>query len=102
MIISFGNKENIIDNSIFTTDLSHENFTRERKFRDEVIEWLSNGEPKLFRSPAEGNIIIRLMNVSITPNEQLGRMLYTFSATGYEVEDTKNEIEKYITKSLQI
>ena len=98
----FWNKENIIDNSIFTTDLSHENFTRERKFRDEVIEWLNNGEPKLFRSPAEGNIIIRLMNVSIAPNEQLGRMLYTFSATGYEVEDTKNEIEKYITKSLQI
>jgi hypothetical protein len=27
------------------------------------------------------------MNVSLTPNDTLGRMLHTFNATAYEIED---------------
>jgi hypothetical protein len=50
----------------------------ERRFRNEVLKWLNNGEPKVFRSPTEGNFIVRLMNVSLTPDEKLGRMIYTF------------------------
>lgn len=68
-----------------TTNLISENIAREREFKMEVLEWLSNGEPKLFRSPSEGNFIVRLMNNSLTPNDTLGRMLHTFSCTAYEV-----------------
>ena len=32
-------------------------------FREAVLAWLTNGEPKYFRSPTEGNHIIRIMNV---------------------------------------
>jgi hypothetical protein len=32
------------------------------------MNWLNNGKPKLFRSPSEGNYIVRLMSVSLTPN----------------------------------
>ena len=46
-----------------------------------------DGKPKLFRSPGEGSYIVRLMNVSLTPNDTLGRMLHTFSSTAYEVAD---------------
>ena len=49
-----------------------------------VLEWLNNGDPKLFRSPAEGNFVVRLMNVSLSPEERLGRMLHSFSCTVYE------------------
>lgn len=62
-----------------------DNYYKERKFREEVYNWLTNGKPKLFRSPQEGNYIIQLMNVSLTPMDQLGRLLYSFSATGYEI-----------------
>lgn len=79
-----------------TTTLTKSNFYLERQFRNKVFEWLTNGEPKLFRSPTEGNMIIRLMNVSITPNDQVGRMTYNFSATGYEVEDIKGQVDKYV------
>jgi hypothetical protein len=41
---------------------------------------------KLFRSPTEGNILIKLMNISLSPKEELGRMLYTFSANAYEID----------------
>ena len=51
-----------------TTSLSSENFLIERIFREKVEEFLNDGEPKLFKSPSEGNIIVSLMNVSLTPN----------------------------------
>lgn len=78
------------------TQLTKENFYKERRFKLEVLNWLNNGEPKLFRSPAEGNYIVRLMNVSLSPNETLGRMLHTFNATAYEMAecDVKN-LKKY-------
>lgn len=71
------------DNS---TSLTGENFIREREFKMDVLQWLSNGKPKLFRSPGEGNFIVRLMNVSMTPNDTLSRMLHSFSATAYEID----------------
>lgn len=70
-----------------TTNLTSGNIAQEREFKMAVYKWLTNGEPKLFRSPTEGNFIVRLMNVSMSPNDTLGRMLHTFSATAYEVAD---------------
>lgn len=63
------------------------NIARERIFKMKVLEWLNNGEPKVFRSPAEGNFIIRLMKISLTPQDKLGRMLHTFNSTAYEIAD---------------
>lgn len=79
--------EDVFDLSIEEKDisLSNKNFYKERKFREKCYAWLTNGKPKLFRSAQEGNCVIQLTNVSITPMEQLGRLLYSFSATGYEV-----------------
>lgn len=70
-----------------STDLTIENFRAEREFKLKVLEWLNNGKPKLFRSPAEGNYIVRLMNVSATPTDSLGRMLHSFSCTAYEIAE---------------
>lgn len=74
-----------------TTNLTADNFAAERKFKLAVLEWLTNGKPKLFRSPAEGNYAVRLMNTSLSPNDTLGRMLHTFSSTGYECMDSDYE-----------
>ena len=71
----------------FNTNLISENIYLERQFKLEVLDWLTNGEPKLFKSPNEGNYIVRLLNVSLTPNDQVGRMIHTFNATAYEVAD---------------
>lgn len=78
------------------TDLVGDNFKRERDFKMEVLAWLNNGKAKLFRSAAEGSFIVRLMNVSLTPNDTLSRMLHTFNATAYEVADcTFENLRKY-------
>ena len=63
------------------------NWWWERKFREEVIEWLNDGEPKLYRSMTEGNMIVMFDSISLTPNPQLGRRIWNFSATVYEVGD---------------
>lgn len=63
----------------------------EKRSRETVINFLTNGEIKLFRSPVEGNMIVYLSNVSFTPNKQLGRKVYDFSATVTEVCDLSYE-----------
>lgn len=70
-----------------TTDLVNYNIAAERRFKLEALEWLTNGKPKLFRSPNEGNYIVRLLNTSLTPTDTVGRMLHTFNSTAYEVSE---------------
>jgi hypothetical protein len=70
-----------------TTNLTSENLANERIFKMKVLEWLTNGEPKLFRSPSEGNFIVRLLNTSLSPNDTVGRMLHTFNSTAYEIAE---------------
>ena len=69
------------------TDLTSENIMTERYFKLSVLDWLTDGKPKLFKSPTEGNYIVRLMNVSLTPKTELGRMIHEFNCTAYEVAD---------------
>ena len=57
----------------------------EREFREKAIEWLNDGEPKLFRSVTEGNIPVMITDVSLTPKAQMNRLLYDFTATMYEI-----------------
>lgn len=63
------------------------NYLWEREFREEVIKWLNDGEVKLYRSKTEGNLVVMLNDISLTPNSTLSRRLWNFTATMYEVED---------------
>ena len=72
------------------TNLSEQNFFIERKFRTEVFKWLTNGQPKLLKSPTEGNAIVRLSNVSLAPFSGTSNMVSTFSATATEIADFDN------------
>ena len=94
------------DQSGWTHNLTAESIQAEKVFKNKVMDWLNNGEPKLFKSPTEGNYIIRLMTISLTPNDQVGRMLHTFNASAFEIDDvetyefakelTIDKIKKYI------
>lgn len=69
----------------FTSDIIDENITYERRFKLEVLDWLNDGNIKLFKSPTEGNYLVRLMQVSLTPVEQTSRMIHNFACTANEV-----------------
>lgn len=72
-------------------DLTGDNIFVERIFREKVEEFLNDFNYKLYRSPTEGNIVVALMNVSLTPEKTLGRMIFNFSATAYQVADSDIE-----------
>ena len=76
---------------IIDYNLTSESIQVEKAFREAVLDFLGNGNYKLFKSPTEGNILISLINVSLSPENTLGRMIYKFSATAYEVGDTSLE-----------
>ena len=59
----------------------------ERGFRESLIKWLNDGEPKLYRSKTEGIFCIMLTDISLTPNATLSRRLWDFSATMYEIAE---------------
>lgn len=68
-------------------DLTSENIMGERYFKLKVLDWLTDGNVKLFRSPSEGNYLVRLLNVSMKPQDSLGRMIHDFSCVGYEIAE---------------
>ena len=71
-------------------------YTYERQFREKVEQFLYNNKPKLYKSMQEGNVLIKLMEVSLTPKNELGRLIYTFSATAYEIDEpTIENFNKY-------
>ena len=93
--VASGATDSSIDWTI-STELTDNNIYIERRFREKVEEFLNNFDYKLYKSPTEGNIVVALMNVSMTPVESLGRMLYEFSATAYEViENTIENLDEH-------
>ena len=62
-------------------------WTYEREFREKVKNFLHEHKVRLFRSATEGNILVKLMDINFTPNATLGRRIYSFTATAYEVDE---------------
>lgn len=59
----------------------------EREYRNDAINYLYENKVRLFRSATEGNILVKLMNITLTPNEQLDRRVYSMQCTAFEVDD---------------
>ena len=62
----------------------YRDYIKEREFREAVMNFLIADDVKLFRSTTEGNVLVKLMDISFTPKQELGRYLYSFSATAIE------------------
>ena len=63
----------------------------EQEYRNRVFNFLTDGKEKLVKSLTEGAMIIRLSDVSISPKAELGRTVYTFSATATEIAEATYE-----------
>lgn len=78
--------DNNILNDQISINLTSDNIAKEREFRNKVVNWLNNGHTKIFKSSTEGLFLVRLMNISLSPNDTVGRMLYTFNCNAYEID----------------
>jgi hypothetical protein len=93
-IYGYDDVVSLYNNYNISRGIGQYDYTFEREFRKKVLEFLQNGKPKLFKSPTEGNIIIRITDVSLTPNQSLDRLIYSFSGTASEVDD--NTMDNYL------
>ena len=71
----------------------------EKMFRDKVIEFLYKDNVKLFKSTPEGNRLVKIMNVNLTPEAGLGRYIYSFSCDAIEI--AKPSVENLLEYKIQ-
>lgn len=64
----------------------YNDITQEKVFRDKVLDFLYENNVKLYKSSTEGNLLVKLMNISLTPNNTLSRQIYSFTCTAYEID----------------
>jgi hypothetical protein len=63
----FGNYLNKNTSKLYDDNNSDNTIFLERRFREYVMKWLSDGKPKLYRSETEGNMIVMVSGVSFNP-----------------------------------
>lgn len=63
----------------------------EKEFRNVAMDFLYSDDMILFKSLQEGNIIVRLTGVTMSPNAQLNRDIYSFSSQAVEVMENSVE-----------
>lgn len=74
----------------------YNDYIYERDFRQQVIDFLYKNNVKLYKSTTEGNMLVKLMDISFTPNNTLDRRIYSFSCTAVQIDDcTPENILKY-------
>ena len=66
-------------------------YIKEREFRERVINYLTSDKAFLLRTMTEGVILIKLMNVNITPNQSLNNYICTFTADAIEIDESNPE-----------
>jgi hypothetical protein len=92
-ILSDFGKNNIFKQSYMPRT---ENYIVEKQFRKKLIDWLSDGTPKVFKSDTEGLFLVKITDISLEPVVELGRTLYRFSCTVTEIgEVTYENLVKY-------
>ena len=92
----FGGKDKYDEyNSRHGIDI-YNNSIYERDFRQKVIEFLYKNDVKLYKSTTQGNILVKLMNISFTPNNTLSRHIYDFTCTAQQIDQfTIENCDKY-------
>lgn len=76
--------------AILPQDAEEEWAIKQKYFREQVTEYLMRNQRFLLRSFTEGNMIVALSNIQLTPKTQLGRNIYDFSAQVTEVADASD------------
>lgn len=92
LVSAYMDEENLFmekDFEILSTNPTTETVQIERKFRHKVETFLNDKQYKLFKTPTEAdrNIIVALTGATLSPQQSLNRMIYSFSTNAYEVAE---------------
>ena len=92
LVSAYMDEENLFmekDFEVLSTNPTAESVRIERKFRHKVETFLNDKQYKLFKTPTEAdkNIIVALTGATLSPQQSLNRMIYSFSTNAYEVAE---------------
>ena len=92
LVSAYMDEENLFmekDFEMLSTNPTAESVRIERKFRHKVETFLNDKQYKLFKTPTEAdkNIIVALTGATLSPQQSLNRMIYSFSTNAYEVAE---------------
>lgn len=92
LVSAYMDEENLFmekDFEVLSTNSTAESVRIERKFRHKVETFLNDKQYKLFKTPTEAdkNIIVALTGATLSPQQSLNRMIYSFSTNAYEVAE---------------
>lgn len=92
LVSAYMDEENLFmekDFEALSTNPTAESVRIERKFRHKVETFLNDKQYKLFKTPTEAdkNIIVALTGATLSPQQSLNRMIYSFSTNAYEVAE---------------
>lgn len=68
---------------------------QERLVKQHAMDILNDGRPKLFKSPTEGLMFVKLSSVQLTPNAKLSRYIADFSAKVTEIGAVTEDVLDY-------
>ena len=90
---AFWSAPNLTDYGLSEADIER---VKEKQFREAVLDFLYDSKPKILKSTTEGCMIVKLTGISLTPNKQLGRSIYSFTAQATEYcEPSIDNLVKY-------
>lgn len=78
-------------------DLERDNsMVVQRIWRNKILEWMKDGKPKILKSEAEGNILVSISNVQVTPIVTLYGLVAEFTCTMTEIGNIREStLKKY-------
>lgn len=68
----------------------------ERIWRTKILEWLKDGRPKILKSEAEGNILVMVSNVTVSPITTVYGLIAEFQCQMVEIGNLNERVlQKY-------
>lgn len=68
-------------------DIHSYDYVYEREYREKVLKYLTEHHVFLLRTLTEGNILVKLSEVSLKPESELANYVYSFTATATEIDE---------------
>lgn len=73
-----------------------ESMVMQRIWRNKILEWLKDGKPKILKSEAEGNILVSVSNVTVTPIQTVYGLVADFQCQMTEIgELSEKTLQRY-------
>lgn len=78
----YGDEKSLCRNDL---DAMQDGMVMQRLWRNKILKWLDDGKPKILKSEAQGNLLVFIDQIKVTPNETTFGLISDFSCRMTEI-----------------